>query len=1169
MSDRIQIDKEHPWPWLEAFPEWASEFFNGRGEAAEQLLRCVMSAPATVLFGKSGLGKTSLLQAGLFPLLRTRERRQLPILVRLNHDPSQPSLSAQLLSRLKVETQANQVTWEHPVLPDENSIGDTALLWELLHDSSTHWRDDENRRWIPVFVLDQFEEAFTLVTDPVRQQRLFDELGALIQGRIPAEVKARLDTHDELLDRIDPERLGARFVLSLREDYLPDLEIHADRIPRLGPNRYRLLPMSQADALEAIDKTGGALVDTADAERIVRFLDQQIPTVDPNRPRLQRRERIEPALLSLVCAGLNQHRVEQRAPKLDTRSLDRLGGQLLEKFYDDALAALPEKRREAAARFIETELITLDGTRRPFPEQSLARVGLDGGDIARLKDQRLLRTDNTEHGAYVELVHDRIATVVAGRAQKSREREAARKEREKRALWWRIVAGIMAVLCAGLVGTGIQWQQAKAAALNATAQRVLSDANDSFASTNRAATGLQNLLLTMSGHRLAQKSNQPFVQSAGYAGLQREFIRYGATKWLRESGASITCIAISPNGSRIVSGSSDNTLRLWDARSGNPIGEPLKGHSGPVSSVAFSPDGSRIVSGSEDGTLRLWDARSGNSIGEPLKGHSGSVFSVAFSPDSSRIVSGSWDDTLRLWDTRSGNPIGDPLKGHSSSVSSVAFSPDSSRIVSGSGDKALRLWDARSGDPIGEPLRGHLSDVSSVAFSPDGSRIVSGSKDKTLRLWDARSGKPIGDSLAGHSGPISSVAFSPDGSHIVSGSVDDTLRLWDARSGNPISEPLKGHLNVVSSVAFSPDGSRIISGSTDNTLRLWDTRLGNATGEPLKGDSALIMSVAFSPDGSRIVSGSADATLRLWDTRSGNPIGEPLRGHSDAVQSVAFSPDGSRIVSGSDDHTLRLWDARSGNTIGEPLKGHSRGVSSVAFSPDGSRIVSGSQDKTLRLWNARSGKPIGEPLKGHSRGVSSVAFSPDSSHIVSGSVDDTLRLWDASSGNPIGEPLKGHLNVVSSVAFSPDGSRIVSGSWDNTLRLWDAHSGNPIGKPFQGQSDDVSSVAFSPDGSHIVSGSTDNTLRLWDARSGNPIGEPIRSYPAPIFSVTFSPDGLRIVSGSWYPTLGLWPILVLEGWADHLCAKLPRNMTRKEWREWISPDIDYVVQCPGLPVPAD
>ncbi|MET3606147.1 hypothetical protein ABIC99_003983, partial [Sphaerotilus sulfidivorans] len=802
-----QIDKDHPWPWLDAFPESARDFFNGRDEAAQQLLRCVLSAPATVLFGKSGLGKTSLLQAGLSPLLR--EEQWLPVLVRLTHQEDRAyapgQLSSRLLARLEEEAHAHGLRCDGPPLPgdtasrpaaDDTDAGAATRLWELLHDTEARWLNAQDEEWTPVFILDQFEEVFTLIHDTERQQRLFSELGNLIQNRTPADVAERRKTHEALRRRLDPERLGARFVLSLREDYLPDLEIHADRIPRLGPNRYRLLPMSQAEALEAIDRTGGALVETADAERIVRFLDQQNLSVDPNRPRPQRREQIEPALLSLVCAGLNQHRIEQRAQKLDTTSLDRLGGQLLEKFYDDALAALPEKRREAAARFIETELITLDGTRRPFPEQSLTRVGLDGADIARLKDRRLLRTENTELGAYVELVHDRIATVVAGRAQKSREREAARKEREKRALWWRIVAGVMAVLCVGLIGTWLQWQNARqlsvqldgakttlegtnrtlegklaelkaalgraasaeenaqekaglaerraseakaeaeralkaerlakaaqtdaeaqkgkalaaqtdaeaqkgkalAAARDATAQRVLSDANDYFAGTNRSAEGLQSLLMTMAGHRLAQKSEQPFIQAAGYAGLQREFNRSGAFVWVHEASSSIIAVAISPDGSRIVSGSEDNTLRLWDARSGNPIGEPLKGHSSSVSSVAFSPDGSRIVSGSEDNTLRLWDARSGNPIGDPLKGHSNSVSSVAFNRDGSRIVSGSRDSTLRLWDARSGNPISEPLKGHSGPVSSVAFSPDGSRIVSGSEDNTLRLWDARSGN---------------------------------------------------------------------------------------------------------------------------------------------------------------------------------------------------------------------------------------------------------------------------------------------------------------------------------------------------------------------------------------------------------------------------------------------------------------------------------------
>ncbi|KAJ3735609.1 WD40-repeat-containing domain protein [Lentinula guzmanii] len=584
----------------------------------------------------------------------------------------------------------------------------------------------------------------------------------------------------------------------------------------------------------------------------------------------------------------------------------------------------------------------------------------------------------------------------------------------------------------------------------------------------------------------------------------------------------ITAVAFSPDGKNIVSGSSDDSIRIWNADTGEAIGDPLEGNLDEVSSVAFSPDGKRIVSGSEDKSIRIWNADTGEAIGDPLKGHSSRVTSVAFSPDGKRIVSGSWDDSIRIWNADTGEAIGDPLQGHSHIVNSVAFSPDGKRIVSGSWDKSIRIWNADTGEAIGDPLKGHSSWVTSVAFSPDGKRIVSGSEDKSIRIWNADTGEAIGDPLQGHSNWVSSVAFSPDGKRIVSGSDDKSIRIWNADTGEAIGDPLQGHSHIVNSVAFSPDGKRIVSGSWDKSIRIWNADTGEAIGDPLKGHSSWVTSVAFSPDGKRIVSGSEDKSIRIWNADTGEAIGDPLQGHSSRVISVAFSPDGKRIVSGSDDKSIRIWNADTGEAIGDPLKGHSSRVTSVAFSPDGKRIVSGSWDDSIRIWNADTGEAIGDPLQGHSDWVTSVAFSPDGKRIVSGSDDKSIRIWNADTGEAIGNPLKGHLSRVTSVAFSPDGKRIVSGSWDDSIRIWNADTGEAIGDPLKGHSNRVTSVAFSPDGKRIVSGSEDKSIRIWNADTGEAIGDPLQGHSDWVTSVAFSPDGNRIVSGSLDKSIRIW-----------------------------------------------
>ena len=159
-------------------------------------------------------------------------------------------------------------------------------------------------------------------------------------------------------------------------------------------------------------------------------------------------------------------------------------------------------------------------------------------------------------------------------------------------------------------------------------------------------------------------------------------------------------------------------------------------HSDDVTSVAFSPDATRLLSGSGDNTVKVWDTASGHLI-RTFEGHDRQVTSVAFSPDGARVLSGSYDNTIKLWDAATGALIR-TFEGHRSGVYSVAFSPDGTRLLSGSGDKTIKLWDAASGQLI-RTFAGHSNWVSSVAFSPDGARVLSGSGDKTIKVWDTAS----------------------------------------------------------------------------------------------------------------------------------------------------------------------------------------------------------------------------------------------------------------------------------------------------------------------------------------------------------------------------------------------------------------------------------------------
>ena len=206
----------------------------------------------------------------------------------------------------------------------------------------------------------------------------------------------------------------------------------------------------------------------------------------------------------------------------------------------------------------------------------------------------------------------------------------------------------------------------------------------------------------------------------------------------------------------------------------------LYGHTSVVQSVVFSPDGTRLATGSWDNTARLWDARTGSFLQE-CKGHTETVSSVAFSPDGTRLATASWDKTARLWDARAGQFLLE-CRGHTDAVYSVAFSPDGTTLAT-AGDKTARLWDARTGQQLRE-CKGHTDRLWSVAFSPDG-KLLATAGDKTARLWNPRTGEQLRE-CRGHTGEVMSVAFSPDGTLLATASLDQTARLWGKRLVDPI-----------------------------------------------------------------------------------------------------------------------------------------------------------------------------------------------------------------------------------------------------------------------------------------------------------------------------------------------------------------------------------------------
>ena len=519
-------------------------------------------------------------------------------------------------------------------------------------------------------------------------------------------------------------------------------------------------------------------------------------------------------------------------------------------------------------------------------------------------------------------------------------------------------------------------------------------------------------------------------------------------------------------------------------------------HQELVGEVAVSPDG-RIVATSDDNSIRIWDTASSQEF-VVLERHDLAT-AIAFSPDG-RFVAAAFDGTARVWDTTSGK---EHAFDHDGVVRAVGFSPDGLALATGSDDRAARIWNVTTGEV--RVLRGHLDTVRAVAFSPDGKVLATASDDRTVRTWDVATGHER--TQLSHQDAVRAVAYSPDGRRLATASDDRMARIWDDTSGEVVQifhhEDAKGEIRAV---AFSLDGGTLVTVTLDNTMRVWNVATGHEYAAFRQRDR--IRGAALSSDGRTLITAGFDKTARIWDVMTG----ERLLPHQGSVIIAAFSSDGRTLTTISGERTVQVWDVATGRAR-VPIK-HETLVNANALSTNGPMLTA-LFDRSIQVWDVETGRQ--GPVLSHENLIKSVVVSPDGRTLATTSLDNMTRIWDVVTGQE--RAALTHRRPVTAAVFSPDGRTLVTASDDARTRIWDLATTRARELAHPGV---VKAAAFSPDGRTLATTSLDDTLRLWDVATGRE--GPTLSHNDKIVAVAISPDGLTLAAASDDKTARIWEI---------------------------------------------
>gem|GEM_PF-1808948 len=993
----------NPYSGLNAFTEKNAQFFYGREKVLEELLERLSSSPRFIgARGRSGGGKSSLLQAGLIPRM---------------HKGSFPGSDRWDIILIRPGERPFERLEEAGLKDISSGLVEATRSWHRDHPGSERL----------FLILDQFDEFLTVCPKKTR-----DEF---------------LESLSELLERLE---LPVTVLLSIRDDFLDRLSDAAPFLKRWVETEFiNLASDLNEEEIRAIIERPAAQVGLKFEKGLIDTIIDDVMQASPGVNDGEARSSILPLLESSLTKLCDACRDRCIATHKDYVDIGKLSGEL-PSWAEKAYERLSIDGLGTSVRSVLIELVSLGDDKQGIPDsrrrRPLQAIAPEEGQreaahrvVQRLADARLVTTsfDRRNKQICIEIIHDALIRDWKRLQQWLDEGErsflAWKREMEKRAQAWEDSSDQEAKRDEGrlLRGSDLSdaqsWLQMRAGDIGQKGQKYIA-ASLRFMESERELKEQERaererserrkkrqmylvsfllLLLLIAillvGLALNEKTEEVMARSLASQSEQNDDISQAVllaveSLWHKETpegisalrrsldflprslehNSSINCMAFSPEGSRLATGSEDNMTRLWDVETGKQRWQ-LKDDS-PVNALAFSPDGRMLATGSENNTIRLWNVETGKQRWQ-LKDDS-PVNTLAFSPDGSRLATGCYNNTASLWNVENGSKL--HLLNHGGAVNAVAFSPDGSTLATGCEDNYARLWYVQNGTVRWE--RKHDYTISALNFSPDGEMLAVAS-DKWVHLWSAKTGRKIWKQK--NDGLVNDLAFSRDGQYLATGSENNTKREWEesvagyayiwiATSGEKFHELL--HVGGVRALAFSPDGSMLATGSEDNTARLWDVKTGIELREWKHNGS--VNAVAFSPDGSRLATRSEDKSARLWDVKTGDEIELHDAG---LVQAMAF---GKRRLATSSDEATIVWEAKKGYEL--IRLEHGKSMDMLTFSHNESKLAA-SSDKTVHLWDVYTGEEL--QRMEHESSVYAMAFNQNESMLATGCKDGTVRIW--------------------------------------------------------------------------------------------------------------------------------------------------------------------------------